>query len=137
MTTFTLLQKTNLMLLFFYVPRFPQNIRQHKVFSKLIIQFVSWAANLLIGMISEGSWDTEDWSNDVQNSDLASEMLIPLKKILKVILNCKYILKYCGFYCNFLSNRCSLGDFCFLNNTTFYRPQTFEQRRVHPYHVIQ
>ncbi len=79
MKTFTLLQKTNLML-FSNVPWFPQNIRQHKLFSKLIIQFVSWAANLLIGMISEGSWDTEDWSNDAENSDLASEMLIPLKK---------------------------------------------------------
>ncbi len=31
---------------------------------------VSWAANQYIRMISEGSCDTEDWSNDAENSDL-------------------------------------------------------------------
>ncbi len=29
--------------------------------------FVSWAANQHIRMISEGSCDTEDWSNDAEN----------------------------------------------------------------------
>ncbi len=31
---------------------------------------VSWAAKLYIRMISEGSCDTEDWSNDAENSAL-------------------------------------------------------------------
>ncbi len=31
---------------------------------------VSWAANQNIRMISEGSCDTEDWSNDAENSAL-------------------------------------------------------------------
>ncbi len=34
----------------------------------------SWAANQNIRMISEGSCDTEDWSNDAENSDLITEM---------------------------------------------------------------
>lgn len=43
---------------------FPQNMNQHKLFSTLkIIINASWAANLQIGMISEGSCDTVDWSN--------------------------------------------------------------------------
>ncbi len=29
---------------------------------------VSWAADRYIRMISEGSCDTEDWSNDAENS---------------------------------------------------------------------
>ncbi len=33
-------------------------------------QNVSWAANPQIQMISEGSCDTEDWSNDAENSAL-------------------------------------------------------------------
>ncbi len=33
---------------------------------------VTWAANQYIGMISEGSCDTKDWSNDAENSDLPS-----------------------------------------------------------------
>ncbi len=36
----------------------------------LIIRNVSWAANQHIRMISEGSYDTEDWSNDAENSAL-------------------------------------------------------------------
>jgi len=31
---------------------------------------VSWAANQHIRMISEGSCDTEDWSNDAENSGI-------------------------------------------------------------------
>ncbi len=31
---------------------------------------VSWASNQHIRMISEGSCDTEDWSNDAENSAL-------------------------------------------------------------------
>ncbi len=31
---------------------------------------VSWAVHLHIRMISEGSRDTEDWSNDAKNSAL-------------------------------------------------------------------
>ncbi len=42
-----------------------------QLFSTLIIIInVSWAANPHIRMISEGSCDTEDWSNDAENSAL-------------------------------------------------------------------
>ncbi len=34
---------------------------------------VSWAANQLIKMISEGSRDTEDWSNNAENAALTSK----------------------------------------------------------------
>ncbi len=34
----------------------------------IIIRNVSWAANQRIRMISEGSCDTEDWSNDAENT---------------------------------------------------------------------
>ncbi len=32
--------------------------------------YITWAANQYIRMISEGSCDTEDWSNDAENSAL-------------------------------------------------------------------
>ncbi len=35
--------------------------------------YVSWALNQHIRMISEGSYDTEDWSNDAENSALQSQ----------------------------------------------------------------
>ncbi len=59
---------------------FSQNIKQHKfsVFftrTLLIIINVSLAANQHIRMISEGSCDTEDWSNDAENSALITEII--------------------------------------------------------------
>ncbi len=36
----------------------------------ITIRNVSWAANQYIRMISDGSCDTEDWSNDAENSAL-------------------------------------------------------------------
>ncbi len=36
----------------------------------ILIRNVSWAANQHIIMISEGSRDTEDWSNDAENTAL-------------------------------------------------------------------
>ncbi len=35
-----------------------------------ILRHFSWAANQVIRMISEGSRDTEEWSNDAENSAL-------------------------------------------------------------------
>ncbi len=35
---------------------------------------VSWATNQHITMISDGSWDTEDWRNDAENSALHSKL---------------------------------------------------------------
>ncbi len=37
--------------------------------------------NQHIRMISEGSWDTEDWSNDAENSALITEIHYILKQI--------------------------------------------------------
>jgi len=42
----------------------------------IILRNVSGAANQHIRMISEGSCDTEDWSNDAENSALPSQELI-------------------------------------------------------------
>ncbi len=47
----------------------------------IIIINVSWAANQHIRMISEGSCDTEDWSNDAENTDLITEINYILKYI--------------------------------------------------------
>ncbi len=45
-----------------------QNTKQKQLISTLlIIRNVSFAANQNIIMISEGSCDTEDWSNDAEN----------------------------------------------------------------------
>ncbi len=45
-------------------------------------------------MISEGSCDTEDWSNVAENSAL-------ITGINYIILNCNNILQYYCFYCIF------------------------------------
>jgi len=52
---------------------FHKNIKHQKLFSTLIITGVSWAPNQHIRIISEGSCDTEDWSNDAENSALPSQ----------------------------------------------------------------
>ncbi len=48
-------------------------------------------------MISEGSCDTEDWSNDAENSALHQRYKLHLKyfKVENVILNCNNISQYC------------------------------------------
>jgi len=48
----------------------------------IIIRNVSWAANQHIRMISEGSCDTKDWSNDSENNSLSQEQ-ITFENILK------------------------------------------------------
>ncbi len=40
----------------------------------MIISNVFWAVNQYIRMISEGSRDTEDWSNDAENSALINKV---------------------------------------------------------------
>ncbi len=51
-----------------------------------------------IRMISEGSCDTEDWSNDAENSALITEINYILKYIkMEVILNCNISNDYCFF----------------------------------------
>jgi len=70
-------------------------------------------------MISEGSCNTEDRSNDVENSDLPSPGINYILKYIKIDkkktkqkkkqLNCYNISEYYCFllYCS--SNKCSLG----------------------------
>ncbi len=49
--------------------RFPQKYEAAQLFSVLlVIRNVPRAANQRIRMISEGSCDIEDWSNDAENS---------------------------------------------------------------------
>ncbi len=65
------------------VSGFPQKYEAAQQFSTfIIIRNVSWAANQHIRMISEGSCDTEDWSNDDENSAFITE------------INNRYILLY-------------------------------------------
>ncbi len=54
-------------------------------------------------MISEGSCDTEDWSNDAENSALITGINSILKyiKIGTNIRNCIKILQYYFFFCIF------------------------------------
>ncbi len=49
---------------------FHKIIKQHNLFSKLIIINVYLATNQHIRMITEEPCDTEDWSNDAENSAL-------------------------------------------------------------------
>ncbi len=60
-------------------------------------------------MISEGSCDTEDWSNDAENTALF------LKDIKTVILN-HTILLY------FWTNKCRLGELKSIKNLTDPKP---------------
>ncbi len=53
------------------VTQVPKNIKQHNSFT--VNQHIRSATLILIQhfrMISEGSCDTEDWSNDAENTDL-------------------------------------------------------------------
>jgi len=52
----------------------------------MIIRFISWAENQHIRIISEGSYDTEDWSNDAENSALTSQEWITFYNILTLAL---------------------------------------------------
>ncbi len=54
-------------------------------------------------MISEGSRDTEDWSNDCPK---IQHFILEINYILKYIqieniFNLQYMSQYCGFYCIF------------------------------------
>ncbi len=54
-------------------------------------------------MISEGSCDTEDWSNDAENSALITAINNILKQISienSFFLNCNNISQYYYFYCS-------------------------------------
>ncbi len=63
-------------MLFFFLTNNP-DIKQN-IFNKIILIInVSWAANQHITMISEGSRDTEDWSNDAENSAWQHWNIIP------------------------------------------------------------
>ncbi len=59
-------------------------------------------------MISEGRWDTEDWSNDAENAALHQINKLHLKiysnrnKIFKIVIS-QYLLY-------FLANKCSFGE---------------------------
>ncbi len=50
---------------------------------------IYWAVNQHIKVISEGSCDTEDWSNDAENTDLISG----INYILQIYSNIKQLFK--------------------------------------------
>ncbi len=67
--------------------QFQQKYSAAQLFSTLIInRNVSWAVNHHIIIITEGSYDTEDWSNDAEYSALITEInYILLKYYIKII----------------------------------------------------
>ncbi len=56
-------------------------------------------------MFFDGSFDTEDWSNDAENSALhhVNKLYFTIYSHRKksIILNCNIISQYCCFYCIF------------------------------------
>ncbi len=84
------------------VSQFSQKYWAAQLLSTLIlIRNVSWAVNQHIRMISEGSCDTEDWSNDAENSALITEINYVLTDIHienSYLKNCNNISQ---FYCIF------------------------------------
>ncbi len=63
-------------------------------------------------MISEGSCDTEDWSNDAENSALhnRNKLAYILKYIQMNIFKWKELFLIALFLLHFWSNKCSLGE---------------------------
>ncbi len=75
-----------------------KNIKQHNIFNIVItIRNIYWAANRHIRMISEGSRDTDAWSNDAENSAL-NKIYFNRKHLFYIVIIFHNI--YC-FYCNF------------------------------------
>ncbi len=66
---------------------FTVSTKQHNSFINnwaLKITDNNWAANQHIRMISEGSCDTENWSNDAENSALITEINYIILNIFKL-----------------------------------------------------
>ncbi len=74
-------------------------------------------------MISEGSCDTEDWSNDAENSACITGVNLEKKVILNWFHNITVFDVF--FVVVFLSNKCSLGEHKRLKKKS-YQPQIFE-----------
>ncbi len=73
-------------------------------------------------MISEGSCDTEDWSNDAENSALHHRNKLHLKyiKMKNCYLNSNNISQYCNFYCIFHQINAAL-----ISIRDFFKEHTF------------
>ncbi len=52
-------------------------------------------------MISEGSCDTENWSNDAENTALPSEKIHLILKYIKIEKSCNIISQYYCLHCIF------------------------------------
>jgi len=92
---------------------FHKNIKQHNVFSiYLLIRNAPWVLNQHIRVISEGSCDTEDFSNDAENSALHHRNKLHFKYIktenrftfFTIFINITVV------YCIFLSNKCNVEE---------------------------
>ncbi len=77
--------------------------RDKKKKTLIIIKKCFFSSNQNIRMSSEGSCDTEDWSNDAENSDLYHRNKLHLQYvgIETIILNCNNISKYYCYYCTY------------------------------------
>jgi len=75
-------------------------------------------------MISEGSCDTEDWSNDAENSALIKGINSILKYNRQVILNRNNNYHNYCFYCILDKKKCSLGEHKDTSSKTFKKSLT-------------
>ncbi len=108
----------------------PENHSFHKkksaaqLFSSLIIiRNVSWASNHHIRMISEGSCDAEDWSNDAEISALHHRNLQHIHRT--VLLNCNSIWQYYWIFDQINAVLLSRRDF--FQKQISYQPQMPEK----------
>ncbi len=76
---------------------FHKNIKQHSCFKNNNNQ--KWFLSSKSAYISEGSCDTEDWSNDAENSALITEINYILTYIQIQNSSCNIISEYFCFYC--------------------------------------
>ncbi len=113
--------------------RIPQKYEVELFSTLIMIRNYSWATSPHVRMISEGSCDTEDWSNDAENSALHRKnklyFIIYSNKKQTVILNCNNISQNYCFYCIILlyyftvlnAALVSVSDLIFQKH---YKPQT-------------
>ncbi len=79
----------------------------------IIVINVSWAPNQHIRMISEGSCDTEDWSNDAENSALHHRNKLHLTLYYTIENSCFKLQSFFTillYLLHFWSNTCSLDE---------------------------
>jgi len=80
----------------------------------------AWASDPHIRVISEGSCDTEDWSNDAEHSGINYTLAYCIHWIVMYILLFTTVLDFINKYCS-LNQFCSLNQLIqFINRTEWF-----------------